>query len=270
VNRASEEDLAGNLAVAVEIADLCDAVTLPRFTSRAFDVEHKLDRSEVTEADREAERRAVERLATARPGHAVLGEEHGEQGATGSPWRWILDPIDGTSGFVRGIPVWGSLIALEHETIGLCVAVISAPALGRRWWATLGGGAFADGRRCRVSTVDTLTEAQVNLTINDGWDALGHTGALVRIGLDARRSRGVGDFWQHCLVAEGAMDVAIDAVGLAPYDIAAPRLLVTEAGGRLTDHLGRESHAGPSAISSNGILHDEILRRLGAPVPYPG
>ena len=263
-------EFARHLDVAFEIADLCDSVTLPMFTDRAFAVEHKLDRSEVTEADREAERRAVDHLAATRPDHAVFGEEHGEQGRGGSAWRWILDPIDGTSGFVRGIPVWGSLIALEHETAGLCVAVISAPALGRRWWATLGGGAFADGRPCRVSTVDSLGEAQVNVTLNDGWDALGHTDALVRIGLEARRSRGVGDFWQHCLVAEGAMDVAIDAVGLAPYDIAAPRLIVTEAGGRLTDHLGNDSHAGPSAISSNGLLHHEILRRIGVPVPWPG
>jgi histidinol-phosphatase len=262
------DEFAAHLAVAHEIADLCDALTLPMFTSRAFAVEHKLDRSEVTEADREAERRAVAHLAAVRPDHAVLGEEHGEQGAVGSPWRWILDPIDGTSGFVRGIPVWASLIALEHATAGLCAAVVSAPALGRRWWATLGGGAFADGRPCRVSTVDTLAEAQVNVTLNDGWDDLGHTEALVRIGLEARRSRGVGDFWQHCLVAEGAMDVAIDAIGLATYDIAAPRLIVTEAGGCLTDHLGRASHAGPSAISTNGLLHDEILRRLGVPVPY--
>jgi len=270
VTTPSADDLAGHLAVALEIADLCDAVTLPMFTSRAVAVEHKLDRTEVTEADREAERRAVAHLATTRPDHAVLGEEHGEQGPADSPWRWILDPIDGTSGFTRGIPVWASLIALEHATAGLCVAVVSAPALARRWWATLGGGAFADGRPCQVSTVDDLAEAQVNVTLNDGWNELGHTEALVRIGLDARRSRGVGDFWQHCLVAEGAMDVAIDAIGLAPYDIAAPRLIVTEAGGRLTDHLGRDSHSGPSAISSNGLLHDEILRRLGAPVPYPG
>ncbi len=256
------------LALAAELADLCDSVTLPLFESRSFAVDHKADRSEVTEADREAERLVVERLAIERPDHAVFGEEHGSAGAPGSAWTWIIDPIDGTSGFTRGIPVWGSLIALEHAEQGLCVAMISAPALGRRWWATAGGGAWANGRRCRVSQVDRIDEAQVNVIINDGWEHLNATGALVQLALDARRSRGMGDFWQHCLVAEGAVDLAVDAVGLEPYDIAAVRLLVEEAGGRLTDHLGRASHSGPTAISSNGLLHDEILTRLGVPIPY--
>jgi histidinol-phosphatase len=256
------------LTLAVELADICDGVTLPLFESRNVAVEHKADRSEVTAADREAERRVVEYLAVNRPDHAVFGEEHGTAGEQGADWTWIIDPIDGTSGFTRGIPVWATLIALEHRRDGLRVAMISAPALGRRWWATAGGGAWADGRRCAVSTVTSIAEAQVNIVLNDGWDELGATDALVRLALDARRSRGMGDFWQHCLVAEGAVDVAVDAVGLEPYDIAAVRLLVEEAGGRLTDRLGRPSHAGPTAISSNGLLHDEVLARLDAPVPY--
>lgn len=256
------------LAVALALADLCDSVTLPLFESRSLTVEHKADQSEVTEADREAERLVVEHLAQARPEHAVFGEEHGRAGASASPWTWIIDPIDGTSGYSRGIPIWASLIALEHRDHGLCVSMVSAPALGRRWWATAGGGAWANGHRCEVSSVDRVSEAQINLILNDGWSELGATDALVGLALEARRARGIGDFWQHCLVAEGALDVAIDAVGLQPYDIAAVRLLVEEAGGTLTDHLGQHSHAGPTAISSNGALHTEVLRRLGSTVPY--
>ena len=259
---------ADELALAVELADICDGVTLPLFTSRAFAVEHKADRSEVTEADRTTERLVVDHIVSRRPDHAVFGEEHGTAGATDAEWTWIIDPIDGTSGFTRGIPVWATLLALEHRERGLCVSMISAPALGRRWWATAGGGAWADGRRCTVSTIDDVSEAQVNIILNDGWGTLGATEQLVQLALDARRSRGMGDFWQHCLVAEGAVDVAVDAVGLEPYDIAAVRLLVEEAGGRLTDHQGSASHAGPTAISSNGLLHDEVLRRIGTAVPF--
>lgn len=257
------------LALARALADICDGITLPLFESRSFSIEHKHDRSEVTDADREAERCVVDHLTQHRPDHAVFGEEHGTSGALDAEWRWIIDPIDGTSGFARGIPIWASLIALEHRDRGLCVSMISAPALARRWWATMGGGAWADGRRCCVSVTSTVAEAQVNVTLNDGWAELGATKALVQLVLDAKRTRGVGDFWQHCLVAEGAVDIAVDAVGLQPYDIAAVRLLVEEAGGRLTDRHGVASHAGPTAISSNGLLHDEVLRRLGTQVPFP-
>ena len=257
-----------DLSLALELADLCDAVTLPAFENRSFNVEYKSDRSEVTEADREAERQLSERLLATRPDHSLFGEEHGVTGNESSPWQWIVDPIDGTSGFTRGIPIWASLIALYHADDGLCVSVISAPALGRRWWATKGGGAWADGRKCTVSGVDNIADAQVNVTLNAGWRELGHTDALIDLTMTARRSRGVGDFWQHCLVAEGAMDVAIDAVGVQPYDLAAVRLLVEEAGGTFTNHLGDASHDGPTAISSNGALHADVLERLQLPVPY--
>ncbi len=142
------------------------------------------------------------------------------------------------------------------------MSVVSAPALGCRWWATAGGGAFADGRPCSVSSVDRLADAQVSVTFSAGWEALGLVPALTSIIAESHRARGFGDFWQHCLVAEGAIDVAIDAVGVAPYDIAAVRLLVEEAGGRLTDRHGVATHESDTAISSNGLLHDQILRRL--------
>lgn len=251
-----------DLEFALSLADTADAFTLPRFEAADFTLGWKDDRSEVTEADRGAETLLARRVLDERPDHAFFGEEHGLQGDAGSPWRWIVDPIDGTSGFVRGIPVWATLIALTHVDDGVTVGVVSAPALGRRWWAAAGDGAFANGRRCEVSTVADLAEAQINVTFSSGWDRAGKTGALVELLQSARRARGFGDFWQHCMVAEGALDVAIDAIGVALYDIAAVRLIVEEAGGTFTDRHGEATHEHDSAISTNGVLHDEIIRRL--------
>ena len=263
------EVLAADLEVALDLADRVDALTLPAFAARRFRVDLKENRTEVTEVDRAAEALIVERLAMVRSDHGVFGEEFGQAGDRGSPWQWIVDPIDGTSGFVRRIPVWATLIALEHTTAGLAVAVISAPALGRRWWATRDGGAFTistlgddDGtgpRRCSVSEIDRIEQAEVSITHSAGWDALGMTGTLVDLQRRARRSRGFGDFWQHCLVAEGAIDIAVDAVGVARYDLAAVRLLVEEAGGRFTDRNGVATHEHDTAISTNGLLHDAVI-----------
>jgi len=253
-----------DLELALELADLADGYTLPRFEAQDFTLGWKDDRSEVTEADRNCEALLAERVLSARPDHGFFGEEHGLQGPADSPWRWIVDPIDGTSGFVRGIPVWGSLIALTHAGDPV-VAVISAPAMGRRWWATRGGGAFARTgsatRQITASAVGDLADAQVSVTFSSGWEALGLTGALVELAHGARRARGFGDFWQHCLVAEGALDVAVDAIGLGLYDVVAPRLIVEEAGGRFTDRFGSPDPA-DHAISTNGHLHDTVLARL--------
>ncbi|CAN5487866.1 histidinol-phosphatase [soil metagenome] len=261
---SSLDRLDDELAVAVELADAADAVTLVPFHERAFTIEHKADDSEVTAIDRNAERAIADRLAKLRPHHQLYGEEGGTSGAD-SPWRWIVDPIDGTSGFVRGIPVWATLIALDHADEGLLAAMVSAPALGRRWWAVRGAGAFADGRPCHVSAVDALADAQVSVTFSAGWDDLGLTGALVSLASGARRARGFGDFWQHALVAEGALDVAVDAVGVMPYDVAAVRLLVEEAGGVLTDRHGRPTHEADTAVSTNGHLHPDVIARLVVP-----
>jgi histidinol-phosphatase len=254
-------DWSSELELALELAAAADAITLPAFHARSFGVEHKRDGSEVTAIDRAAEAAIRDRLAVARPDHGLLGEEFGQSGGS-SPWQWVVDPIDGTSGFVRGIPVWATLIALTHAEEGVIVAAVSAPALGARWWAARGGGAFAGGRPCRVSTVDQIADAQVSVTFSHGWDELGLTPALTRLAGDARRARGFGDFWQHALVAEGALDVAIDAVGVATYDVASVRLLVEEAGGTFTDRFGVATHESGTAISTNGLLHAEVLRRL--------
>ncbi len=259
-------DLSHDLALALDVADTIDAFTLAQFHEADFTVDWKRNQTEVTEVDRRAETMIADRLCHERPAHGVYGEEHGLVGDHRSPWRWVIDPIDGTSGFVRGIPIWATLIALTHADRGAVMGVVSAPALGRRWWGGLGLGAsmsvFGDERPIVVSTVDDLAEAQVNVTHNAGWDALGLTDALVRLQQRARRSRGVGDFWQHMLVAEGAMDVAVDAVGVAAYDIAAVKPIVEAAGGRLTDRFGEPTHEHDTAISTNRFLHDAVLAEL--------
>jgi histidinol-phosphatase len=259
-----DRELADDLAVALELADAADQITLPFYEQRSFNLEWKANHTEVTEADRQTEAAISAEVATRRPGDGLFGEEHGLVGNTASEWRWVIDPIDGTSNFVRGIPVWATLIALTHVKLGPVVGVVSAPALQRRWWASRNGGAFADGRRCHVSTVAALDEAQVCVTFSDGWDDAGLTGELVRLQQQAYRARGFGDFWQHMLVAEGAIDLAIDAIGLAPYDLAAVMVVVEEAGGTFTDRHGERTYLNDSAVSSNGLLHHHI-ESLGTP-----
>ena len=249
-------DLAAELALAMQAADLAQAIALPAYENRSFTLDWKANRTEVTEADRNAETAISDLLMSRRPEHGLFGEEHGLVGHAESPWRWIIDPIDGTSNFVRGIPVWATLVALTHAEHGPVVGVVNAPALGRRWWASAGMGAFADGRRCQVSSVAELSQAQVCVTFASGWDALGLTGELVQVQQRAYRARGFGDFWQHMLVAEGAVDLAIDAVGLQPYDLAAVQVIVEEAGGTFTDRHGVRTFTSDTAISSNGLLHD--------------
>jgi len=257
----ADEELAGELALALQLADLADAETLQRYQQRAFTIDRKADRSEVTEADREAELAIRSRVLAERPHHALFGEEHGLVGPADSPWRWIVDPVDGTSNFVRGIPVWATLIALTHGA-EVVVGVVSAPALGHRWWASRGAGAFVDGRPIHVSTIDSLDAAQVSVTFSSGWDDLGLTPRLVELQQAAWRARGFGDFWQHMLVAEGAVEIGIDAIGVQTYDLAAVQIVVEEAGGTFTDRTGRRGYDGGSAVSSNGLLHPEVLSRL--------
>jgi histidinol-phosphatase len=256
---------ADELALALELADLADAETLPRFRDRSLQVDHKHDRTEVTEADRSAEAAIRRRLAEARPDHAVLGEEEGLIGDETSPWRWIVDPVDGTSNFVRGVPVWATLIALEHEGT-IVVGVASAPALGRRWWAARGLGAYADGVPIRVSDVTALDRAHlaysdVGSFYEHGSPALGD--GLVALTRAVWRARGLGDFWIHVLVAEGAFDAAVEPI-VSVWDLAALQVIVEEAGGRFTDLAGRPRADGGSACSSNGRLHDGVLGYLRA------
>jgi histidinol-phosphatase len=250
------------LALAHELADAANDIALALFRSTDLRVDRKADRSEVTEADRRAESAIAEMVLAQRPDHGLLGEEHGLVGDPSSPWRWIIDPIDGTSNFVRHVPVWATLVALTHAVHGPVLGVVAAPALGRRWAAARGLGATADGRPISVSTVERLDEAQVSITFSSGWEELGRTDALVDLLMCAQRTRGFGDFWQHMLVAEGAIDLAVDAVGLQPYDIAALQVIVEEAGGVITDRNGERRIDTGTAVSSNGRLHDEAVSRL--------
>ena len=253
---------ADELAFAIQAANIADAITMPHFERRAFTVDRKPDRSEVTEADRETEAALRAAVANAFPNHGFFGEEAGVSGDLASPWRWIVDPIDGTSNFVRGIPVWATLIALTHAERGPVVGVVSAPVMQRRWVAAVGHGAAVNGLPIRVSTIDHLAEAQVCVTFSRGWDVLGLTPQLVQLQQSAYRARGFGDFWQHMLVAEGAMEIAVDAIGVQPYDLAAVQVVVEQAGGTFTDRLGIRTFESNSAVSSNGLLHSEAIDRI--------
>ena len=243
-----------DLAFAQELADSADAITLPAFRSLDLRVETKPDLSPVSEADRAAEEAIRELVASRRTGEGVLGEEFGDDGTAA---RWIVDPIDGTRNYVRGIPVWGTLLALERDG-RVDVAVVSAPALARRWWAVRGEGAFANGEPCRVSTIGVLESATVSTgaayEMPEGWR---------RLSGRAWSSRGFGDFWQHCLVAEGAVEVATDPV-LQLWDFAAVSLLVEEAGGRCSTFEGTSPKPGGSFLSTNGLVHETAIELLRA------
>lgn len=236
---------------------------MPRFRATDLTVSTKPDLTPVSDADRAAETALRLRLAGDRPDDGILGEEFGETPGADPGRRWILDPLDGTKNFVRGIPVWGSLIALERDG-EIVVGVVSAPALGRRWWAVRGGGAYADGHPIVVSKIERLDDAFF------GYDSLGHFAEMKLVEpflvlcRRAWRSRGFTDFWAHALVAEGAIDMAVHAEpGPQLWDLAPLLLLVEEAGGTFTDLSGRRTPDGGSAVSSNGLLHDEVLAVLG-------
>jgi histidinol-phosphatase len=249
------------LETALRSADAADAVSLVGFTNRQFTVSRKNDNSEVTEIDRDTETAITSVLRVATPGFGIYGEEHGISGPTDAEYVWVIDPIDGTTNFVRGVPVWGTLIALVQNDVPI-IGVVSAPALGMRWWASNGDGAYFNGTRIYVSTVSELSVAHVSTTPNKGWEKVGGLTALQQLQVDALRSRGFGDFWQHMLVAQGAIDIAIDAIGLAPYDNAAIYPIVQEAGGTITDRRGKPDWRANSMVSSNGLLHSTVINRL--------
>ena len=249
------------LETALQAADAADDVSLAGFTNREFTVSRKTDNSEVTEIDRNTETAISSVLRGAFPDFGIYGEEHGVSGPTDAEFVWVIDPIDGTTNFVRGVPVWGSLISLVHNNVPV-LGVVSAPALGMRWWASVGGGAYFNGTRMYVSTVNELSQAHVSTTPNKGWEHVGGLPALQQLQVDALRSRGFGDFWQHMLVAQGAIDVAVDAIGLAPYDNAAIYPIMQEAGGTITDRFGNVDWRANSSVSSNGLLHRTVIDRL--------
>lgn len=271
---SAEPTIADLLAFALTLADLADAVTMRHYRADP-EAWRKADGSFVTLADTEAESQLRARIVERFPTHRTLGEEEGATlppmpmdppagEGSGAPPQWVLDPIDGTHNFMRGIPIWASLIACELGGRP-AVGVVSAPALGTRWWAGRGLGAYrgemsasrGGGERIHVSRVASLDAAQVlygsyNLTF-DAWG--GRAQALMR---GSWRQRGFGDFWQHCLVAEGAAEVALEG-DIKPWDIAALQVIVEEAGGRLTDIDGVARLDAGHCITTNGVLHEEVL-----------
>lgn len=251
-------DLANELEFALRLADVADASTLPRFHDRTFSVDLKTNATEVTEVDRDTETTLMTMIRDERPHHGWYGEEHGS-GNDGAEWQWVIDPIDGTSNFVRGVPVYATLIALVHVEAGPLLGVVSAPALRARWWGLDGGGSYLNGAPIRVSDTTSIHDAHLSLTVNEGWNRRGLSQGLDRLRRSAGRVRGFGDFWQHMLVAQGAIDVAVDGIGLEPYDIAALVPVVHAAGGRCSTVDGSADWRADHVVSSNGELHGEVL-----------
>ena len=249
------------LVFALTLADIADEISLARYRALDLVVTTKPDNSPVTDADKAVERAIIDAIAAKYPSDGVVGEEFGTSGSKDR--YWVIDPIDGTKNFLRGVPTWATLIALvENEQV--VASVVSCPALYRRWYATAGGGAFVvEGnslaRKLAVSKVSVIKDASIAYSDFQGWGA--RRQPFEKLLDSAWRTRGLGDFWSHMLVAEGAVDVAIEP-SLALWDMAALDLIVREAGGRFTSLDGVDGPFGPNAISTNGALHGAILEAI--------
>ncbi|MET8749488.1 histidinol-phosphatase [Streptomyces sp. NPDC004667] len=259
---------ADDLRLALELADAADAVTMRRFRALDLQVETKPDMTPVSEADKAAEEVVRAGILAARPADAILGEEYGLRGD--GPRRWVVDPIDGTKNYVRGVPVWATLISLMEEgddgAFHPIVGVVSAPALGRRWWAAQGSGAFSGGAlgeptSLGVSKVAGLGDASFAYSSLSGWEEQGRLPGFLDLTRACWRTRGYGDFWPYMMVAEGSLDLCAEPE-LNLWDMAAIAVVVQEAGGRFTDLDGAPGVHGGNAAASNGLLHDEMLAHL--------
>lgn len=264
LRRGTDAELRGWLAVAQAACDEADTIARQHFR-RDLHIEAKPDKTFVTVADTTIEERIRARLLDAFPDHGIIGEEFGSE-ATGASVRWYVDPIDGTHNFIRGTPLFGTLLAVERDG-ELQVAVISAPALDERWWAHRGGGAWARNRgetaprRIAVSGVTRLDDAQVLYGGRRDIVASGRAPGFDALLEEVWRERGFGDFWGYMLVAEGAAEAMIET-GAHPWDWAAPLVIVEEAGGHFTTVEGERRIDGASAVATNGLIHDELLTRL--------
>jgi histidinol-phosphatase len=251
-----------DMALALRLAEQADAQTMDRFGALDLRVDTKPDLTPVTDADQGVESMIRDALSNERPDDVVLGEEFGGT-AVFAGRQWVVDPIDGTKNFVRGVPVWATLIALLDDGVPV-VGVVSAPALHRRWWAGRGEGAFTSfggqSRRISVSGVEHIASASLTYSdLTTGWDGL--RSRFLELTDEVWRVRGYGDFWSYCLVAEGAVDVAVEPE-VKLWDLAALDILVREAGGAFTSLDGAAGPHGGSAIATNGLLHDAVLRKL--------
>ncbi|MGP4083423.1 inositol monophosphatase family protein [Streptomyces sp. KR55] len=277
-------DYLDDLRLAHVLADAADAATTDRFKALDLKVETKPDMTPVSEADRAAEELIRGQLQRARPRDAILGEEYGIEGT--GPRRWVIDPIDGTKNYVRGVPVWATLISLmeagpiEAPRSGSfeggggrreggyqpVVGVVSAPALGRRWWAAKGHGAFtgrslSSATRLHVSRVSKLSDASFAYSSLSGWEEQDRLNGFLDLTREVWRTRAYGDFWPYMMVAEGSVDMCAEPE-LSLWDMAANAIIVTEAGGTFTGLDGRPGPHSGNAAASNGLLHDELLGYL--------
>lgn len=259
----SDSSLIEDLRVAHMLADNADAISLKRFGASDLRVDSKPDMTEVTDADVAVEEAIRAVLKKARPRDAVHGEELADTGH--GPRRWVIDPIDGTRNFVRGVPVWATLIAL-FDGDEVVLGCVSAPALSRRWWASKGGGAFTGKsirtpKQCRVSAVGSIEDASMSYSSIGGWVSTPYGQPFVDLLRQCWRTRAYGDFWSYMLLAEGAVDIACEP-DLALHDMAAPSIIVTEAGGRFSNVAGEDGPVGPGALATNDLLHDQVVAHL--------
>ena len=256
-----DRDPAHLLSLAHDWLNEADRIALIHFDGE-LTIAAKHDHTFVTQADTEIETHLRERIAGAFPSHTVVGEEYGSAADAGAG-RWIIDPIDATHNFIRGIEVFATLLAFERDG-ELQLGVVSAPAMQRRWFALRGHGAHVRDRterRIHVSLVAAMDRAQVLFSTLRGLDAAGLGEALHRLTTVAWRDRGFGDFWGHMLVAQGSAEAMLE-YGVAPWDMAAPHVIISEAGGRMTDLSGRSSWTGPQILTTNGAMHDQVLELL--------
>lgn len=261
-----DQSLVDDLRLAHVLADSADSLTMARFKSLDLQVSMKPDMTEVSDADVAVEEALRNTLSRTRPRDAVHGEECDDTGW--GPRRWVIDPIDGTRNFVRGVPVWATLIALMDGP-DVVVGLVSAPALGRRWWASVGSGAYtgkslASATKLSVSAVSRVEDASLSYSSIGGWVDSGRGQQFVDMMRYCWRTRAYGDFWSYMLVAEGAVDIACEP-DLALHDMAALDVIVREAGGTFTNINGRPGPVGPGALATNGVLHATALRML-API----
>jgi histidinol-phosphatase len=252
-----------DLAFAQQLADAADAISRDRFRAGNLQISTKPDRTHVTDADQAVERAIRAMIAEHRPADGILGEEYGTEGDTRR--QWIIDPIDGTANYLRGVPIWATLISLAVDGSPE-VGVVSAPALGKRWWAATGSGAWLSdnggvARRIRVSVVAELADASISFQSIAQWDQAGYLERLIELTRTVWRDRAYGDMWPYMMLAEGLVD-AVGEFGVQTYDLAALIPIVEEAGGRFTSITGERGPSHGSSLATNGILHEAILDTL--------
>ncbi|MEP6479282.1 MAG: histidinol-phosphatase [Rhodoglobus sp.] len=255
--------LSDDLSLALALAADADHISLDRFQSLDLVVTTKPDRTPVTDADQAVERSIRSGIEAARPTDSILGEEYGTQGDSNR--QWIIDPIDGTANFLRGVPIWGTLIALAIDGVPV-VGVVSSPALGKRWWAATGHGAWGqatghDAKPLAVSRIAEFADASLSYNSLTGWDKEGYLDRVIALTRRVWRSRAIGDMWSYMLLAEGALDI-VGECDLKPYDMAALIPIIEEAGGTFTSVTGEPGPWGGTALATNGVLHEMALDAL--------